>query len=155
MSLGHTFGRRWFVQIHGGVGITHPVHRPPIFLTVGTSPPRGWQLGFQDRIPYLPEFVRPYSERFLWLGRQFYFLCYRYLELETSRSASGGWRAASAGNNYMAIRWRTRRAGKRRSAWAVESAPILFSSLNKHICIILEDYRRPLRVLRKAPYGFQ
>jgi hypothetical protein len=37
-SLGRTFGRRWFMQIHGGVGLTKPVRQTSLSSTTSTAP---------------------------------------------------------------------------------------------------------------------
>jgi len=45
-SLGRTLGRRWFLQIHGGVGLMNPVQRTSVQPT-GPHPVAGGSLGFR------------------------------------------------------------------------------------------------------------
>jgi hypothetical protein len=47
VSLGHTFTRRWFLQVHGGLGIIHPVRQTSFLLTTRPRPIAGGSLGFK------------------------------------------------------------------------------------------------------------
>jgi hypothetical protein len=46
-SLGHTFGRRWFLQVHGGVGFTNPFQQTFSFESGKPHPSGGGSLGFK------------------------------------------------------------------------------------------------------------
>jgi hypothetical protein len=50
VSLGRTFARRWFLQVHGGVGVMNPVRRAASFTSLPSSGPHpvaGGSLGFR------------------------------------------------------------------------------------------------------------
>ena len=46
-TLGRTLGRRWFLQIHGGVGVTNPVRQTFFTLSTTPHPAGGGSLGFK------------------------------------------------------------------------------------------------------------
>lgn len=46
-SLGRTLGRRWLLQIHGGVGVTNPVRQTAIVFSTRPNPIVGGSLGFK------------------------------------------------------------------------------------------------------------
>jgi hypothetical protein len=47
VSLGRTFGRRWFTQIHGGVGVSKPIRQTAFALSTKPHPAGGGSLGFK------------------------------------------------------------------------------------------------------------
>ena len=83
-SLGRTMGRRWFLQLSGGVGMMTPVRNR---LVLSTSPAtRGrCQPGFSNSVPYVSGLLRPYRQRFLRAGRRFHFFGRRQLALGSPR----------------------------------------------------------------------
>lgn len=46
-TLGRTLGRRWFMQIHGGVGVSNPVRQTSFALSTKPEPVAGGSLGFK------------------------------------------------------------------------------------------------------------
>ena len=46
-TLGRTLGRRWFIQLHGGVGVTNPVRQTSFIMSTTPHPAAGGSLGFK------------------------------------------------------------------------------------------------------------
>ena len=83
-SLGRTMGRRWFLQLSGGVGYDDSGSEPPRVEYVTTTRGR-CQPGFSNSVPYVSGLLRPYRQRFLRAGRRFHFFGWGQLAVGSPR----------------------------------------------------------------------
>jgi hypothetical protein len=88
-TLGRTLGRRWFAQIHGGVGVTNPIRQTAFTLSTKPYPAIGGSMGFRT-ISYtlLGSYDRSVSDPY-------------GAGASTSSTATGTWRWRQPGHAWL------------------------------------------------------